>query len=183
MKKRKTKKRTTKRHHYTKPQGPQGRTQTHADAAFNNDAVNHGWSTFCPVTPDNGIDFMIAKEYGAAMVQLKTGTVMSDNRYHVRVDKFPEGPLGWVVYYFQNVNAFFLIPTVDYWQIPRFKKRKTRVFESSKPYDDTMSYETAKRVMGNYEGEKGWDRLERLTSPDGLRKAIEEFEAKKDGGK
>lgn len=144
-------------------------------AAFFIEAVNHGWSVFNTETPDIGIDYVIAKGYCAVMVQFKTTTLMDDNRYHVDIGKFLEGPLGYIVYYFQGANAFFLIPSVDYWEIPRFKALKQRVFEMDKPYHDTMSYETAKKVMGDYEGEKGWVRLEELTKPDGLFRAIKEF--------
>lgn len=144
------------------------------NAAFQADASKRGWSIFSYVTPDVGIDYVIAKGYGAVMIQLKTATLMDDGRYHVTVDKFLEGPLGFIVYHFQDIDAFFLIPTTEFWEIPRFKKLKERVFEGGK-YSDTMSYEKAKEVMGDYEGEKGWALLERLTTPEGLLEAIKDF--------
>lgn len=163
------------RRYFTERQGSQGRIEMHGSAAFYIEAVNNGWSVFHPITPDIGIDYVIAKEYGAVMVQLKTATLMSDNRYHVEVGEFHEGPLGYIVYHFQDVNAFFLIPTVEYWEIDRFKRFKDRVFSTGKPYRDTMSIETARKVMGDYEGKKGWDRLEQLTDPEALSEAIKGF--------
>ena len=147
------------------------------NAAFQAETSKRRWSIFGYVTPDVGIDYVIAKGYGAVMIQLKTATLMDDGRYHVTVDKFLEGPLGFIVYYFQDIDAFFLIPTTKFWKIPRFKKLKERVFEGGK-YSDTMSYEKAKEVMGDYEGEKGWALLERLTTLDGLLEAIKDFIAK-----
>jgi len=144
------------------------------NAAFQAEASKRGWSIFGYVTLDVGIDYMIAKGYGTVMIQLKTATLMEDGRYHVTVGKFLEGPLGFIVYHFQDIDAFFLIPTTKFWEIPRFTKLKERVFEGGK-YSDTMSYEKAKEVMGDYEGEKGWALLERLTTPEGLLKAIKDF--------
>ena len=163
-----------RRRMFTKPQPPENQIVSRGDAAFLVEASKHGWSVFHPLTPDVGIDYIIAKRHSAVMVQFKTATLMSDNRYHTTVGKFLEGPIGYVVYCFQGVDAFFLVPTVDYWEISRFKALKQRVFEEG-PYNDKMSYEKAKDIMGTYEGEKGWARLEELTTPDGLLRAIKEF--------
>jgi len=163
-----------RRHMYTKLQSPENQIVSRGDAAFLVEASKRGWSVFHPLTPDVGIDYIIAKGHCAAMVQFKTATLMDDGRYHVTVGRFLEGSVGYVIYLFQDINAFFLVPTVDFWEIPRFKALKPRVFEDG-PYPDKMSYEKAKEIMGDYQGEKGWQRLEDLTAPKGLLKAIKGF--------
>ena len=157
-----------------RPLKPTEQSVSRGNVAFEAEASKRGWSVFSLVTPDVGIDYMIAKEYGAVMIQLKTAEMMYDGRYHVTVDRFLEGPLGTIVYHFQNINTFFLIPSMKFWEIPRFKELKARVFDYGK-YSDTMSYEKAKRVMGDYENEKGWELLERLTTSKGLLQAIKNF--------
>jgi hypothetical protein len=148
--------------------------QSYGDAAFLNEASKRGWSVFKPVTPDVGVDYIVAKEYAAVMVQLKTATMMEDERYHVTVDKFLEGPFGVIIYYFADIKAFFVIPSAEFWEIPRFKALKPKVFATGS-YSDKLSYEKAKEVMGEYENEKGWERLEQLTHLDGLLEALRSF--------
>jgi hypothetical protein len=163
---------------YTNPQSPDNQIESWGDSAFLGEASNHGWSVFKPITPDVGIDYIIAKRHAAVMVQLKTAKVMDDKRYHVTVGRFLEGPFGYIIYYFQDHRAFFIVPTVDFWEIPRFKALKARAFDKGS-YPDTMSYEKAKKVMGEYEGEKGWELLEQLTSCHVLLQVIMAFLAKK----
>lgn len=120
------------------------------------------------------LDYILAKEYAAVMVQLKTATMMEDERYHVTVDKFFEGPFGVIIYYFADVKAFFVIPSAEFWEIPRFKALKPKVFATGS-YSDELSYKKAKEVMGEYENEKGWERLEQLTHLNGLLEALRSF--------
>jgi hypothetical protein len=144
-------------------------------AAFFVEATDHGWSVFATVTPDIGIDYVIAKRYCSIMIQFKTATLGDDNRYHFEVDKFIENPLAYVVYYLQDDNKFFLIPFSEYWHVSRFEKLKQRVFQRKKPYHDKMSIALAMKEIGTYEGKRSWDRLNDLSKLDGLFGVIKEF--------
>ncbi|MCZ2809570.1 MAG: hypothetical protein O2V44_09475 [Candidatus Bathyarchaeota archaeon] len=158
------------------------RISSHGIAAFIDEATKRGWSIFDTLTSDIGIDYLMGKKYAAVMIELKTATLMANNTYHVTLKKILEGPLGFVIYYFVDDKTFFILPSMKFWEIPRFKALKERVF-SSGHYNYTMSLKIAREVMGDYENEKGWARLEQLTTPDGLLRAIEQFieRQKKDG--
>jgi len=143
-------------------------------AVFLDEVAKRGWSTFVPVTPDIGIDYVIAKEYTSVMIQLKAATKMSDKRYHVKLKKFLEDPLGFVVYYFIDDKTFFLVPFAKFWEVPRFKKLKPKVFAAGE-YNDKLSLDKAREVMGNYENEKGWALLGHLETLEGMLQAIQDF--------
>lgn len=159
---------------YMRAQRESEQIESRGNAAFIAEASKRGWSVFGFVTPDIGIRYIIAKEYGAVMVRLRNATMMGDGRYHVTVGRFLEGPLGIIVYHFDDINTFFLIPSVKFWEIPRFKPRKPEVFAHGN-YSDILSYKKAREVMGEYENENGWALLERLTTPEGISKAVKSF--------
>ncbi|MDH5597412.1 MAG: hypothetical protein OEY44_04850, partial [Candidatus Peregrinibacteria bacterium] len=142
--------------------------------AFLHETTKRGWSVFNTITPDIGIDYLMAKKYVAVMIELKTATLMQDNRYHVTLKKILEGPLGFVIYHFVEDKTSFIIPSTEFWEIPRFKALKEKVFATGQ-YNDTMSLNKAREVMGDYENEKGWELLECLTTLDGLLQAIKNF--------
>jgi len=153
------------------PLGPTGKIVLRGNAAFEVEAGIRGWSAFRPVTSDVGVGYVIAKKLCAIMIQLKTATKLADGRYHTTLYPFLEGPFGFIVYYYQNDRTFFLIPSAEFWRIPRFNRLKDQVFAQGE-YNDKMSLDTAREVMGDYEGEKGWERLEQLTTPEGLLRTI-----------
>jgi len=82
------------------------------------------------------------------------------------------------VYYFIDDETFFLVPFAEFWEIPRFKNLKSKVFASG-IYGDKMSLKKAREEMGDYENEGGWKLLKRLETLEGMLQAIQNFAEKR----